>query len=149
MWVFTNRHFPIFYAPPYAKYCSKIQQIKLPHISTQRYITYDNLRDYFGRYDVPWTRSYVGDYYGRTGTMSYVIISPLFPSVHQCSRQQERPHCASTSLHTTTFPYEITGLVSLPLLQCYLTPLHFPSHILWHRTIFFPRYFFLFLRSLL
>ncbi|KAJ9466729.1 flagellar protein essential for flagellar pocket biogenesis [Diplonema papillatum] len=39
--------------------------------SHNRYITYDTLRDYFGRFDIPWTSAYVGDYYGRSGVMTY------------------------------------------------------------------------------
>eukprot|EP01061_Rhynchopus_euleeides_P037365 TRINITY_DN6356_c0_g1_i4.p1 TRINITY_DN6356_c0_g1~~TRINITY_DN6356_c0_g1_i4.p1 ORF type:complete len:280 (+),score=113.45 TRINITY_DN6356_c0_g1_i4:55-894(+) len=49
-----------------------------------RYITYDSLRDYFLRYDIPWTRAYVGDYYDRTGTMMYddwVTFAARYPTV--------------------------------------------------------------------
>eukprot|EP01059_Diplonema_ambulator_P005059 TRINITY_DN1478_c0_g1_i1.p1 TRINITY_DN1478_c0_g1~~TRINITY_DN1478_c0_g1_i1.p1 ORF type:complete len:293 (+),score=96.17 TRINITY_DN1478_c0_g1_i1:46-879(+) len=49
-----------------------------------KYITYDTLRDYFNRYDIPYTRAYIGDYYGRTGNMSYdewVRFASLYPSV--------------------------------------------------------------------
>eukprot|EP01061_Rhynchopus_euleeides_P037366 TRINITY_DN6356_c0_g2_i2.p1 TRINITY_DN6356_c0_g2~~TRINITY_DN6356_c0_g2_i2.p1 ORF type:complete len:279 (+),score=106.44 TRINITY_DN6356_c0_g2_i2:64-900(+) len=52
--------------------------------SHNRYITYDSLRDYFGRYDIPWTRAYVGDYYDRTGTMTYddwVRFASHYPTV--------------------------------------------------------------------
>eukprot|EP01060_Flectonema_neradi_P034951 TRINITY_DN627_c0_g1_i3.p1 TRINITY_DN627_c0_g1~~TRINITY_DN627_c0_g1_i3.p1 ORF type:complete len:299 (+),score=61.81 TRINITY_DN627_c0_g1_i3:64-897(+) len=52
--------------------------------SNNRYIPYSTLRDYFTRYDIPWTRSYVGDYYDRTGNMTYsdwVTFAGRYPSI--------------------------------------------------------------------
>lgn len=37
----------------------------------RRYIPYTSLREHFLRYDLPWTQAYIGDYYSRTGNMSY------------------------------------------------------------------------------
>eukprot|EP01059_Diplonema_ambulator_P002962 TRINITY_DN125_c0_g1_i1.p1 TRINITY_DN125_c0_g1~~TRINITY_DN125_c0_g1_i1.p1 ORF type:complete len:296 (+),score=96.74 TRINITY_DN125_c0_g1_i1:57-890(+) len=49
-----------------------------------RAITYDALRDYFLRYDIPYTSAYIGDYYGRTGVMTYddwVGFAARYPSI--------------------------------------------------------------------
>eukprot|EP01062_Namystynia_karyoxenos_P069657 TRINITY_DN65120_c0_g1_i1.p1 TRINITY_DN65120_c0_g1~~TRINITY_DN65120_c0_g1_i1.p1 ORF type:complete len:209 (+),score=43.15 TRINITY_DN65120_c0_g1_i1:23-628(+) len=49
-----------------------------------RYIPYTTLRDYFLRYDIPWTPDYLGDYYYRTGNMTYddwVIFAQRYPRI--------------------------------------------------------------------
>jgi len=49
-----------------------------------RYIPYTTLKDYFGKYQIPWTSSYLGDYYGRTGNMTYddwVGFSGRYPAI--------------------------------------------------------------------
>lgn len=52
--------------------------------SHNRYVPYSTLKDYFLRYDVPWTSAYLGDYYGRTGNMTYddwVRFSARYPHI--------------------------------------------------------------------
>jgi len=49
-----------------------------------RYIPYTTLKDYFLKYQIPWTTSYLGDYYGRTGNMTYddwVRFSCRYPHI--------------------------------------------------------------------
>lgn len=50
----------------------------------RREIPYTTLRDYFTKYDIPWTSSYIGDYYSRTGVMTYadwVSFATKYPSI--------------------------------------------------------------------
>merc|ERR1719162_996035 len=50
----------------------------------RREIPYSTLQTYFTKYDVPWTSAYVGDYYSRTGAMSYadwVAFAGKYPTV--------------------------------------------------------------------
>jgi len=53
-------------------------------IDRHRYIPYTTLRDYFLKYQIPWTSAYLGDYYGRTGNMTYdewVAFSARYPHI--------------------------------------------------------------------
>lgn len=50
----------------------------------RREISYTTLQDYFTKYDIPWTSSYIGDYYSRSGVMTYadwVSFAGKYPSV--------------------------------------------------------------------
>eukprot|EP01065_Artemidia_motanka_P051485 TRINITY_DN90_c0_g2_i1.p1 TRINITY_DN90_c0_g2~~TRINITY_DN90_c0_g2_i1.p1 ORF type:complete len:357 (+),score=139.89 TRINITY_DN90_c0_g2_i1:58-1071(+) len=40
-------------------------------VARARSVPYTSLRDYFLRYDLPWSQSALGDYYARSGSMSY------------------------------------------------------------------------------
>eukprot|EP01065_Artemidia_motanka_P028669 TRINITY_DN341_c7_g1_i1.p1 TRINITY_DN341_c7_g1~~TRINITY_DN341_c7_g1_i1.p1 ORF type:complete len:301 (+),score=99.02 TRINITY_DN341_c7_g1_i1:76-903(+) len=53
-------------------------------VDRHRYVPYTTLREHFARYDIPWTQAYLGDYYGRTGNMTYdewVAFAGRYPHI--------------------------------------------------------------------
>jgi hypothetical protein len=69
-----------------------------------RYIPYTTLRDYFTKYDIPWTSAYLGDYYGRTGNMTYddwVRFSSRYPAIVDSLYYRNRNYYADRSYYST------------------------------------------------
>jgi len=78
----------------------------------RRAISYDALKDYFLKFDVPWTRSYVGDYYDRTGLMTYndwVTFAGSYPSVVDSLYYRPRGLYTDRSYYTALVDAELAA----------------------------------------
>lgn len=68
-----------------------------------RYIPYSTLKDYFLKYQIPYTSAYLGDYYGRTGNMTYdewVRFSARYPYIIDSLYYRQRDYYADRSYYS-------------------------------------------------